>query len=75
MTITADMIRQTIASVKAVGEKDGYESAEGLARAWFKQEPNFHGNWDLLMPESQEMWVKFAQAAIREIETGESTPE
>jgi hypothetical protein len=75
MTLTVDMIRQAIASVKAVGEKEGYESAEGLAIAWFKQEPSFHGNWDLLMPEIQEMWVKFAQAAIREIETGEPTPE
>lgn len=73
----SDMVRRIIASFRTFAEVNGYDvdDPKSLTVNWFLAQEDLHNNWDILYPEIQEMWILFATAAIRELVTGEPTPE
>ena len=75
MSVDKEMVREIIAKFKAFALTTEYEDATDLAKQWFAQEEGFHNDWSLLGEPIKELWIYIATAAIREIETGEPTPE
>ena len=74
--ITVAQIRQLIAEVRALAEADPeLNTPETLARAAIIANENCHNDFDILLPDLQEFWILLARMALREIETGELTPE
>ena len=78
MSLDVDTVRRAIAGLKEFAENEpvGFDSAEHLAYTWWTTGDHAgHNDWDILADEVKEMWTMIAQMALREIETGEPTPE
>lgn len=83
--VDTDTIRRAIAGIKAYAEENGpttadrgaeARAAEMLAEAWWRNGDHAgHSDWDILSEDVQAMWTQIAHFALREIETGEPTPE
>jgi hypothetical protein len=76
--VTSEHIRSAIAAVREFAESEAvaFDDAQHLAREWWTRgDHNGHHDWYLLGDDAKTMWTQFAAAALREIETGQLTPE
>jgi hypothetical protein len=65
-----ELVMQAIADMKSTLVGQTFNDAETMARAWFVQGGNTHGNWDILYPEIKVALTKLAELAMYEIRTG-----
>lgn len=80
MSLDVDTVRRAIAGLKEFAETNGIMSFEGLpellAETWWRTGDHAgHNDWDILADEVKQSWTMLAQMALREIETGDPTPE
>lgn len=78
MSLDVDTVRKAIAEVKAHAEASltTFETAQELAYDYITNSVHGgHNDWDILADNYKQSWIMLAQMALREIETGDPTPE
>ena len=78
MSLDVDTVRRAIAGLKEFAENAlvEFDDAEHLAYTWWTTGDHAgHKDWDILADGVKQSWTMIAHMALREIETGEPTPE